>query len=130
MIVKILCPRATKTSAKYTYIRVLGNVGMAWAGSDSPSKGVSEDIRERLDLESSLSKKLSFKLSYGKRLPEFLHLYDRNKCVLLPQGYSGRINIMSFGPQNPQSMWNYKDQRLSLGSYTTTLRENELVCLG
>ena len=121
VIVKTLCPRATKTSAKYMYISVLENEGMAWASSDSPSKGM-EDIRERLDLESSLSQKLSFKLSYGKLLPEFPHLYDRNKSVLLPQGYSGRINIMSFGPQSPQSMWNYEDQRLSLGSYTTTLR--------
>ena len=38
------------------YIRVLENDGVAQADSDSPSKGVSEDIR----LKSSLSKKLSF----------------------------------------------------------------------
>lgn len=130
-MVKTLCPRATKTSAKYLHIRVLENEGATWAGSDSPSKGVSEDRRERLDLESNLSQKLSLKLSYGKFLfPEFPHLYNRNKSVHLPQGYAGGINIMSLGPQNPQSMWNYEDQRLSLGSYTTTLRENELVCLG
>lgn len=50
VIVKTLCPRATKTSAKYPHIRVLEKEGAAWAGSDSPSKGVSEDRRERLDL--------------------------------------------------------------------------------
>ena len=89
MIVKTLCPRATKISAKYLHIRVLENEGAAWAGSDSPSKGVSEDRREILDLESSLSQKLSLKLSYRKFLfPEFPHLYDRSKSVL-PQGYAG-----------------------------------------
>lgn len=131
VIVKILCPRATKTSAKYPHIRVRekGRRGLGRLRL-SIQRGLSGQERDWTWNQAFLRNLASNSVTENSFSLNFLIHMRRNKSVLLPQGYAGGINIMSFGPQNPQSMWNYEDQRLSLGSYTTTLRENELVCLG
>lgn len=71
-----LTPDAVKNlRKKKKYIRVLENDGGAQADSDSPSKGVSEDIR----VESSLSQKLSFINSFlGNSLNFLIYMIGIN----------------------------------------------------